>query len=123
MSYPPKRKKWSKAVRERVRQKFGGRCAYCGCELVDRFALDHFKPIGVYLEAVDVEENLYPACLSCNHYKGEEDIETMRRFIGRIYENLSKQSLTARMAVKFGMLKPISEVKFWFEIYKDKEVK
>ena len=115
MSYiPPKRKKWGKAVRERVKERFNGRCAYCGQKLGDRFALDHHYPIGVYGERADVEENLFPSCIQCNHYKGEESIETMRRLIGRTYDNLVKKSLTGRIAAAYGLLTR-KDVRFWFE--------
>lgn len=116
MSYqPPKRKKWSKAVRLRVKQKFGGRCAYCGCVLGDRFALDHHLPIGVYGERVDTEDNLFPSCIQCNHYKGEESIETMRRLIGRTYDNLVNKSLTGRIAAAYGLLTRKDNIRFFFE--------
>ena len=115
MSYtPPKRKKWSKTVRLRVKQKFGGRCAYCGCVLGDRFALDHHLPIGVYGERADTEDNLFPSCIQCNHYKGEESIETMRRLIERTYDNLVAKSLTGRIAAAYGLLAR-KEIKFYFE--------
>lgn len=117
MSYtPPKRKHWSKEVRNRVKMKFGGRCAYCGCVLGDRFALDHHYPIGVYGERADEEDNLFPSCVQCNHYKGEESIETMRRLIGRTYENLIAKSLTGRIAAAYGLLNK-KAVRFWFENY------
>lgn len=117
MSYtPPKRKHWNKEVRNRVKMKFGGRCAYCGCMLGDRFALDHHYPIGVYGERADEEDNLFPSCVQCNHYKGEESIETMRRLIGRTYENLIAKSLTGRIAAAYGLLNK-KAVRFWFENY------
>ena len=119
MSYqPPKRKKWSKSVRERVRAKFGGRCAYCGQPLGKTFALDHHYPIGVYGERADTEDNLFPSCIQCNHYKGEESIETMRRLIGRTFDNMVKKSLTGRIAAAYGLLKrPAGGVRFYFENY------
>ena len=36
--------KGNRKQREALRQKFGGRCAYCGCELTDMHA-DHFEPV------------------------------------------------------------------------------
>lgn len=118
MSYqPPKRKKWGKAVRDRVKHKFGGRCAYCGCVLGDRFAIDHRYPIGVYGEDADTEENLWPSCIQCNHYKGECSIESMRRLISRTYDNLVQKSLTGRIAAAYGLLVKPERIKFWFENY------
>ena len=38
--------KLTKAQREQVRLKFGGKCAYCGCDLPERWHADHIEPIG-----------------------------------------------------------------------------
>jgi len=35
----------SKAEREQVRLKYGGRCAHCGDALGDRWHSDHFAPV------------------------------------------------------------------------------
>ena len=40
---PSEEWKGTKRQREALRQKFGGRCAYCGCELKDMHA-DHLEP-------------------------------------------------------------------------------
>lgn len=37
--------KLSKAERAALKQKFDGRCAYCGCELGDRWHADHVRPV------------------------------------------------------------------------------
>ena len=34
-----------KAEREQVRMKYGGRCAYCGNDLGERWHADHFAPV------------------------------------------------------------------------------
>ncbi|WP_244260471.1 HNH endonuclease [Burkholderia gladioli] len=35
----------TKAQRERLRQKYAGRCAYCGTVLATRWHADHFDPV------------------------------------------------------------------------------
>ena len=35
----------SKKKREALRMKFGGKCAYCGCELNQRWQADHIEPV------------------------------------------------------------------------------
>lgn len=35
----------TKADRQKVFEKYGGRCAYCGCELTGRWHADHMSPI------------------------------------------------------------------------------
>lgn len=37
--------KLTKTQRADIREKFGGRCAYCGCELPERWHADHFDPV------------------------------------------------------------------------------
>lgn len=34
-----------KADRQKVFEKFGGRCAYCGCELTNGWHVDHIEPV------------------------------------------------------------------------------
>lgn len=65
-----------KADRQKVFDKCGGRCAYCGCELTDRWQVDHAisKQYWFYFnldnpKGVDHIDNLMPACVPCNHYK------------------------------------------------------
>ncbi len=65
-----------KKVREAVFNKYGGRCAYCGCELQSNWQVDHAIS-RVYWQyhnpentkAVNDLENLMPSCKECNHYK------------------------------------------------------
>lgn len=66
----------SKKIREQVFNKYGGRCAYCGCELSDKWQVDHAisKQYWFYVNSsdpkfVDDIDNLMPACTPCNHYK------------------------------------------------------
>ncbi len=35
----------TKKQRAELRMKFGGRCAYCGCELGEKWHADHVKPV------------------------------------------------------------------------------
>lgn len=35
-----------KADRQKVFDKYGGKCAYCGCELINGWHVDHIEPIG-----------------------------------------------------------------------------
>lgn len=56
-----KRKRLGKAQRKRVFDMFGGRCAYCGCELsLDRFSIDHIVPL--HNGGEDCIENMMPSC-------------------------------------------------------------
>lgn len=65
------RKKLSKEKRKTVYEKYGGRCAYCGCEIEYKdMQNDHIEPIYKYETAyqtgnsdwLDDVKNLLPAC-------------------------------------------------------------
>ena len=67
----------SKSVRERVYNKFEGRCAYCGKPIeYKQMQVDHYYPkckAKFYARRckidVHAEDNLMPTCRRCNHYK------------------------------------------------------
>jgi len=71
-----------KSDRQKIFDKYGGRCAYCGIELIDKWQVDHavskqywFMIDETNPKAVNNIENLMPACVPCNHYKGSLCIE------------------------------------------------
>lgn len=35
-----------KSDRQKIFDKYGGRCAYCGCELTGKWCIDHIEPVG-----------------------------------------------------------------------------
>lgn len=57
----------TKKQRAELRMKFGGRCAYCGCELGEKWHADHVKPVirfdgnMLHQERDDIS-NMVPAC-------------------------------------------------------------
>lgn len=118
--------------REALRQKFGGRCAYCGCELTDMHA-DHLQPVvrlntdpwGRRLPAAEcsllrpernVVDNMMPACKACNLHKGGYNLEGWRDIIRRSAEIVRKQTSTFRAGERFGVI-IVSDapVSFYFE--------
>lgn len=73
--------------REQLRMKFGGRCAYCGCELGDKWHADHVQPVirfdGQMLHPErDNISNQVPACHPCNLHKHCHSLEDYRRIVG-----------------------------------------
>lgn len=46
----------TKSQRAALREKFGGRCAYCGSELGERWHADHIEPIVFYFERLAAQE-------------------------------------------------------------------
>jgi hypothetical protein len=99
-----------KILREEVRHKFGGHCAYCGHLLGKSFHVDHVIPFAA--GGPDDIMNFYPACKHCNTIKNSYSIEQFRA-------NLEGQTIRSIMIVaeRFGMIKIIAPVKiqFWYE--------
>lgn len=63
-----KRKSISKTTRQKVLDKYGGHCAYCGKVLdLKTLRVDHLHPH--YRGGEDSFENYMPACYQCNFYK------------------------------------------------------
>ncbi|EHK7649103.1 HNH endonuclease [Escherichia coli] len=127
--------------RAELRMKFGGRCAYCGCDLSDkRWHADHVEPVyrkleidenaraigkwklkqtgEVFRPENDTLENLFPACAPCNLFKSVFDIEEFRRQISYQAGRALKTSVNFRTAERFGLVLVIEKpVVFWFEQY------
>lgn len=111
------------ALRERVHQKFGGRCAYCGSAIEYKaMQVDHYLPKcreRFYLRRckkdVHAEENLMPACRRCNHYKRARTPKQFRELMASLHERLESIYIL-KVAVGFGMasIKPF-DGKFYFE--------
>ncbi len=117
----PKRKKLTKGQRIAVYYKFGGHCAYCGCEIdIADMQVDHIKALE--RGGTDDMDNLYPACRSCNHYKHTLTVEGFREALERMPSVLMRDSVTYKNAVRYGLIKQVKDnVVFLFE--KDGEQK
>lgn len=117
--------KLTKAQRETVRAKFGGRCAYCGYEIPDKFHADHVEAIyRGYAEnkplkpELDTIENMFPSCAPCNIDKSVWSVEQWRVQLQGKLEVLKRNSSPYRHALRFGLVFESKEpVVFWFEKY------
>ena len=123
-----KHKRIPKRQREAVFNKYGGRCAYCGCELTLRtMQVDHIKAVyASSLENNGVEtqddslDNLNPSCRQCNFYKGTLDIEQFRKKIMTTLYETCQNTFQAKLAKKLGMLTVKQFDKFYFERINEK---
>ena len=123
-----KHKRMPKRQREAVFNKYGGRCAYCGCELTLRtMQVDHIKAVYTSsLENDNVEtqddsfDNLNPSCRQCNFYKGTLDIEQFRKKIMTTLYDTCQNTFQAKLAKKLGMLTVKQFDKFYFERINEK---
>lgn len=124
----------TKTEREKLRLKFGGRCAYCGCILPDRWHADHLKPVmreskyirgqgfvqtgKMYAPEHDTIDNMMPSCIPCNVNKSDSSLETWRILLERQVEILQKNSAPYRHALRFGLIAETGrKVVFYFEQY------
>jgi 5-methylcytosine-specific restriction endonuclease McrA len=137
--------KVSKEQRESIRMMFGGRCAYCGCELSAGWHIDHVKAVGHDLDyrpgrydendnyipskyvkngrvlrpENDTIENLYPACRACNIDKSSMPLEEWRQDLEELPNRMRKYLPNFRHAERFGLLVQMDvKVVFWFEKYR-----
>ena len=125
--------------RQAIYDKSGGKCWYCGCELVKGWHADHVEPIirdfdivkddsgsqfthktvnnGKSLKPhLDNLDNLVPSCAPCNLFKSTFSIEGFRREISLQVERARKSSVNFRTAERFGQISiKTNPVVFWFE--------
>ncbi|ELY4601498.1 HNH endonuclease [Cronobacter malonaticus] len=130
----------TKKQRAELREKFGGRCAYCGCELpMKGWHADHVEPAlrkwtpgerqadgtrrtvatgEFWRPENDVIGNLFPACAPCNLFKATFGIEVFREQIAAQAERARAYSVNFRTAERFGLVEVVEKpVVFWFEQY------
>ena len=111
------RKTIPKNIRDQVKQKYNGRCGYCG-EKKDVLQIDHVVPIAHFHGTNDIS-NLMPACISCNNYKDVFSVEQFRSEISQQVERLRKYSMNFRLAERYGLVvETTQKVEFYFETVK-----
>lgn len=127
----------SKKLRESIKNKFGGKCAYCGVILDKSFHVDHIEPIHREFEFVkkgkyyitkttgaltnperDNIDNLNPSCRPCNLFKSSGSLDIFREQIKAQVNRCRVSSTNFRTAERFGLVKEVVKpVVFWFEEY------
>lgn len=126
----------SKETRKKIFDKFGGRCAYCGCELQKGWHVDEIEPVrrnwkyeydeskgrdirkitgAVHPERFNID-NQNPACASCNINKHSNSLEGFRACIAGYMKHLNGISTQYKIAKRYGLIQETGiEVKFYFE--------
>ena len=119
---------------------FGGRCAYCGCELGMRWHADHVEAVvrdwdyaphptlpgfsiakqnGKLIHPEnDRLENLWPACVKCNILKGRATIEGFRKGLAYFASSIPTIHSYSHVhhLMRFGKLTiDTTPIVFWFE--------
>jgi 5-methylcytosine-specific restriction endonuclease McrA len=123
----------TKKERQFIFDKYNGRCAYCGCNLVKGWHTDHINPIirdskwnkdkkrfeqtGTCRKPENENlENYNPACASCNIQKNSFTVEQFRKNIKQFVSSLSQYNTQYKFAKRYGLLVETNiEVKFYFE--------
>lgn len=116
----------TKQQREQVKQKFGGRCAYCGDVLGDKWHADHHLAVrrnDFFVKGAapehperDCIENMFPSCVPCNIDKRSMALDDWRRIIERSNEVLERDYSTFRRALRYGLVElKAKPVVFYFE--------
>jgi 5-methylcytosine-specific restriction endonuclease McrA len=122
-----------KKERELIFNKYGGKCAYCSCDLEKGWHTDHIEPIvrdfdwnrdkGRY-EAIgtcrnpenETLENYNPSCPSCNIQKNSFTIEQFRDNIKQFIQSLNQYSTQYKFAKRYGLISENEiKVEFYFE--------
>lgn len=113
--------------RQQVFNKYGGKCAYCGCELVKGWHVDHIEPL-VRFDKKDGEytnkhrnciDNYNPSCASCNINKHSGSLEDFRQLITGFMKHLNEINTQYKIAKRYGLVSEnIKPVVFYFETLK-----
>lgn len=93
----------TKKDRQKVFDKFGGRCAYTGKPLDDKWQVDHIEPQayykwGIRQGSVNDMQNLLPTLRIVNHYKRCKDLEFFRTYMSKFHLRLAKLPKKTRVA-------------------------
>ena len=125
-----KRKAISQKTRKAVYEKYGGHCAYCGCELDYKdMQVDHVDPcyrndpesktgneVKKSADELNQLDNLMPSCRMCNFYKSVSTLEAFRK---RVQETLLpnvRRPFQFRLAEKYGLVEVHEKsIRFYFE--------
>lgn len=113
----------SKKLRQKLWERYGGRCAYCGRSIAYKeMQVDHYYPQckeKFYLRRfkidVHAEANLMPTCRRCNHYKRARTPKQFKELMHTLHERIEAIYIL-KVAVDFGMVtvQPF-DGKFYFE--------
>ena len=107
----------SKAIRQKVYEKYNGRCAYCGRKIrYEDMQVDHFIAKRGWNESgTDDISNLMPSCRMCNHYKRANTLETFRIYIQEIPRKL-RNNYIYKVGVAYGnVIENVKPIEFYFE--------
>ncbi len=107
----PQREPIPKEIRDQVREKFGGHCAYCGILLKQKgWHVDHVIPVAA--GGIDDISNFFPACSICNQFKNSSSLEQFKT----ILEEQTYKKAAFILAARFLQITAHpTKIEFWYE--------
>ena len=113
--------------RDRIKNKYHGKCAYTGRPLDDKWQIDHIRSKA--MGGSDEDHNLVPAIRIINHYKRSQDLDMFRQFISTLHlrlRKLPKNTVVKRTIARAEYIRHVAELfnisenqpfegKFYFE--------
>lgn len=119
-----------KKTRQKIFNKFKGKCAYCGCDLTKGWHVDHLQPIRRYSNGTaehpehECVDNYMPSCASCNINKHSGSLEDFRQLISGFKKHLNELNTQYKISKRYGLVTEVDKpVIFYFETLSEKEVK
>lgn len=128
----------SKKDRQIIHDKYGGKCAYCGTQLIKGWHVDELLPVcrnfkynkdkskfvhdGTYEhpERLNIA-NQMPSCPSCNINKHSMSLEAFRSLIAGFMKHLNEVNTQYKVAKRYGLVtESIKPIVFHFEQIKKK---
>ncbi|MCK5610551.1 HNH endonuclease [Candidatus Pacearchaeota archaeon] len=117
-----------KSEREKIRNMFDCKCAYCGKDLEKTFHVDHVKPVmrgwnenwkhRSIRAGKDEIDNMVPACPRCNRWKATFTVEEFRMEISEQVNRLRLRSAPFRLTEDYGLIQSVDkQIVFWFEMF------
>lgn len=115
----------SKKKRQQVYDKFGGKCAYSGTDLLDDWQVDHIVPQRFFdysfRDGKDDIGNLVPAQKIINHYKGALSVKVFKSwYLSGLHLRLAKLPKNPRTEKSAKKKRYLLEVASFFGITPDK---
>lgn len=105
-----KRRRLTRSERGEVYSKYGGRCCYCGCEIVmDEMNADHV--VSLHNHGADELGNIVPACHDCNYYKSGSNPDGFKKKLKKAFRKEQKCDFVKGLEEKYSGW----EEKFYFE--------
>lgn len=114
-----KSKTLTPAQRQKIYQKYDGRCSYCGHGIeYHEMQVDHIEARARFSDKRDADfwENLMPSCRPCNIRKNTMSIKRFRAELSRDVLQLKRDQPKFRLLLKYGLIEICDrEVEFYFE--------